>query len=175
MYPVKRGDSQYGGSIRHDGDVLVRTGINYIACTGAVYRPQGVNDGDGLAALPDAGTDQYGHGMDRQRLLDLKQAALAEYKRRRRRDEAWDVPGLFADPAWDVLLDLFVAKIDGKRISTSSACIAACVPPTTALRWLTALETEGMLTKLADPSDRRRTFVEITSTAFVTMVNYLEG
>ena len=43
--------------------------------------------------------------------------------------------GLFADPAWDIMLDLFAARIEGKDITVSSAGIAACVPPTTALRW----------------------------------------
>lgn len=113
--------------------------------------------------------------MDELRLDALKLMAQAEYKRRRRRDDIWDIPGLFAEPAWDILLDLFVAKIEGKRISTSSACIAACVPPTTALRWLTALETQGMLVKFADPGDRRRTFVAITPAGFAAMVDYLEG
>src|SRR3954451_9357535 len=39
---------------------------------------------------------------------------------------------LFADPAWDVLLELYAAQIGQYRISVSSLCIGAAVPPTTA-------------------------------------------
>jgi hypothetical protein len=47
------------------------------------------------------------------------------------------VPALFADPAWDILLDLAAARIDGRMVAVSSLCIAAAVPATTALRWIT--------------------------------------
>jgi hypothetical protein len=43
---------------------------------------------------------------------------------------------LFADPAWDMLLDLLQAEIAHLRVPVSSLCIAAAVPATTALRWL---------------------------------------
>jgi hypothetical protein len=35
---------------------------------------------------------------------------------------------LFKDPAWDILLDLYVARADGRGISVSSACIASGAP-----------------------------------------------
>jgi hypothetical protein len=41
---------------------------------------------------------------------------------------------LFADPAWDIMLDLAAARLEGKQVSVSSLCIAAEVPTTTALR-----------------------------------------
>src|SRR3546814_5849017 len=37
---------------------------------------------------------------------------------------------LFADPAWDMLLDLMAARLEHKRVSVSSLCIAAAVPVT---------------------------------------------
>ena len=40
---------------------------------------------------------------------------------------------LFADPAWDMLLDLFQAEISQLRVPVSSLCIAAAVPATAAL------------------------------------------
>jgi hypothetical protein len=39
---------------------------------------------------------------------------------------------LFADPAWDMLLDLLQAEIAQLRVPVSSLCIAASVPATTA-------------------------------------------
>ncbi|MCB2078548.1 MAG: MarR family transcriptional regulator, partial [Novosphingobium sp.] len=43
---------------------------------------------------------------------------------------------LFADPAWDMLLDLTAARAEHARVSVTSLCIASGVPPTTALRWI---------------------------------------
>jgi hypothetical protein len=63
-------------------------------------------------------------------------AALARRYLRHRRERERLLPDLFADPAWDILLDLFAASIERRPVSVSSACVAAAVPPTTALRWI---------------------------------------
>ena len=68
---------------------------------------------------------------------------------------------LFADPAWDMLLDLLQAEIAQLRVPVSSLCIAAAVPATTALRWLKTLVQEGLFLRRADPHDGRRVFVEL--------------
>jgi hypothetical protein len=71
-------------------------------------------------------------------------------------------PGdLFADPAWDMLLDLLQAEIAQLRVPVSSLCIAAAVPATTALRWLKTMVQEGLFVRRADPHDGRRVFVEL--------------
>src|SRR5438270_8117027 len=68
---------------------------------------------------------------------------------------------LFADPAWDMLLDLLQAEIAQLRVPVSSLCIAASVPATTALRWLKTLVSQGIFVRRADPHDGRRVFVEL--------------
>lgn len=68
---------------------------------------------------------------------------------------------LFADPAWDMLLDLLQAEIAQLRVPVSSLCIAAAVPATTALRWLKTMTSEGLFIRRADPHDGRRVFVEL--------------
>jgi DNA-binding MarR family transcriptional regulator len=68
---------------------------------------------------------------------------------------------LFADPAWDMLLDLLQAEISQLRVPVSSLCIAAAVPATTALRWLKTLVSQGLFVRRADPHDGRRVFVEL--------------
>jgi len=85
----------------------------------------------------------------------------AVIRARRMRDEYLD-DGLFADPAWDILLDLFAARLERRPVSVSSLCVAAAVPATTALRWIDVLELKGHVTKMADPKDRRRVYVEIS-------------
>lgn len=72
---------------------------------------------------------------------------------------------LFADPAWDMLLDLYGSYIAQHRVSVSSLCIAAEVPATTALRWIANLEEADLLTRARDPHDGRRVFVSLKETA----------
>ena len=69
---------------------------------------------------------------------------------------------LFADPAWDMLLDLLQAEIAQLRVPVSSLCIAAAVPATTALRWLKTMTQHGLFVRRADPHDGRRVFVELS-------------
>jgi DNA-binding MarR family transcriptional regulator len=79
---------------------------------------------------------------------------------------------LFADPAWDMLLDLLQAEISQVRVPVSSLCIAAAVPATTALRWLTKMVSEGLVVRRADPCDARRIFVELTPEASQALRRY---
>ena len=69
---------------------------------------------------------------------------------------------LFADPAWDMLLDLLQAEIAQLRVPVSSLCIAAAVPATTALRWLRTMVDQNLFLRRADPHDGRRVFVELS-------------
>lgn len=69
---------------------------------------------------------------------------------------------LFGDPAWDIILDLYLSESRGKRVSVSSACIASETSPTTGLRYLRALESEKIIERVADPNDGRRIYVSLT-------------
>lgn len=71
-------------------------------------------------------------------------------------------PELFGEPAWDILLDLYSANLAQKRVAVGSVCIASGVPATTAIRWLKVMETKGLVRRLPDPTDARRTFVELS-------------
>jgi DNA-binding MarR family transcriptional regulator len=79
---------------------------------------------------------------------------------------------LFADPAWDMLLDLLQAEIAQHRVPVSSLCIAAAVPATTALRWIKAMTDAGLFMRRADPHDGRRVFVELSPVASQAMRQY---
>lgn len=91
----------------------------------------------------------------------------------RRKREAFFGPDLFADPAWDILLEVFAAEAAQQKISVSAACIAAAVPPTTALRWLAKLEQVGLIVRSADNLDRRRHWVQLSPTATAAVERYL--
>ncbi|WP_404480232.1 winged helix DNA-binding protein [Novosphingobium sp. BL-52-GroH] len=79
---------------------------------------------------------------------------------------------LFADPAWDMLLDLTASRIEGKQVSVTSLCIAASVPPTTALRWIGQLVEAGLFVRVNDEVDRRRAFIELSDKAAMAMARY---
>ena len=79
---------------------------------------------------------------------------------------------LFADPAWDMLLDLLQAELAQHRVPVSSLCIAAAVPATTALRWIKSMTDAGLFWRRADPHDGRRVFIELSPGASEGMRRY---
>ncbi|WP_137679703.1 winged helix DNA-binding protein [Aurantiacibacter suaedae] len=79
---------------------------------------------------------------------------------------------LFADPAWDMLLDLTAARAEHLRVSVTSLCIASGVPPTTALRWISQMTEAGLLERIEDETDRRRAFIQLTEKSSDAMARY---
>ncbi len=91
---------------------------------------------------------------------------------RRLRDQFFDSE-LFADPAWDMLLDLYAARLERAQVAVSSLCIAAAVPPTTALRWIKSMTDAGLFERCADPDDGRRIFIRLADRTADTVARYL--
>ena len=97
--------------------------------------------------------------------------ARRTYADRRRRDKLFQ-PGLFGEPAWDILLDLFISAKEGKKVSVTSACIGSAVPTPTALRWIAVLESQGHALREDDPKDARRAFLHLSADAYARMIDY---
>jgi hypothetical protein len=113
-----------------------------------------------LASLSQAQKeDATGTGADPGGSIDAGQVR-AIIRARRLRDQYFGNE-LFADPAWDILLDLFAARLEKKKVAVSSLCIAAAVPPTTALRWIKTLTDLALVVRAADPQDGRRVYIEL--------------
>lgn len=79
---------------------------------------------------------------------------------------------LFADPAWDMMLDLLEAELSHRRVAVSSLCVAAAVPATTALRWIKTMVEKGVFIRHSDPLDGRRIFIELSPEASSAMRRY---
>jgi DNA-binding transcriptional ArsR family regulator len=94
------------------------------------------------------------------------------YQMRRRRAAYFD-PMLFAEPAWDMLLDLYIAEREGRAVAVLSACIGAAAPQTTALRWMRVLEEQGLIRKETEAKDARRIYVRLTEAAIGRMRSLL--
>lgn len=104
----------------------------------------------------DAGID---YRTDQQFIDWLKKT----YDVRRRRNQLLGSSDLFSEPAWDMILDLAYHQLHAKPISVKAACISSHVPASTALRYLSKMEQDGILVRVKDQADRRREFVVLTN------------
>ena len=121
-----------------------------------------LSDGEGGAA-----EEKQGNGPDANFVRSIIRA-------RRLRDQFFGTE-LFADPGFDMLLDLYAARLEETRVAVSSLCIAAAVPATTALRWIRALTERGLFVRTADPQDGRRVYIGLSDEAARAMGRYLEA
>lgn len=105
---------------------------------------------------------------------DDKLAVLASsiYRARQRRLKHFDAD-LFSEPAWDMLLDLFVRMVRGERVSATSLCQAARVPQATGLRCIELLVTRGLAKRVSTADDRRLSLVELTVDGFRRVRAYI--
>jgi DNA-binding MarR family transcriptional regulator len=103
-------------------------------------------------------------------------AALAKGMIRARRQRTNFLPrSLFADPAWDMLLQLYSSELSQQRMAVRQVCAAANVPSTTALRWLNTLEANRLVERQADPLDGRRFFVSLTESGKRAMESFFQS
>lgn len=106
--------------------------------------------------------------------LECGPRARAEIQARAARAQFFKA-SLFSDPAWDILLELFAAQQEGRRVSISAAGLTADIPLTTALRWIAALEREELVERAGDPTDARRTFLKLTGKGLRAMTLYFQS
>lgn len=99
-------------------------------------------------------------------------AARQTYARRRTRASIFGNADIFGEPAWDILLDLYIAHAEKKPVSVSSACIGSAAPPTTGLRWLGVLADIGLVMREHDKEDQRRVLVRLTERGVAAMDEY---
>lgn len=109
---------------------------------------------------------------DRVSVAECVHVAYGIYWARRQRDRLLGA-NLFAEPAWDILLDLFVAGYEGRKVSVSSACVASAVPTSTALRHIAHLVELGLLVRTPHPVDARSSFLDLSEEGTSQMIDYL--
>ena len=120
-----------------------------------------------------AGEDEASQRLIRTTRPPLPEPRLVRQIIRQRQLRARFFDGdLFADPAWDMLLDLTAARAEHTRVSVTSLCIASGVPPTTALRWIGQMSDSGLLQRVEDEIDRRRAFITLTDKAADAMARF---
>lgn len=81
--------------------------------------------------------------------------------RRLLRQQLIGAPDLFGNPAWEMLVDLFIHHCKGKELSITSLCVAVSIPMSSGLRLVQKLCNAGILRRIADPIDGRRTIIKL--------------
>ena len=119
-----------------------------------------------------AGTELRMRSNDMHRIQSISATDIRKIVRMRRMREQFFPSEFFADPAWDMMLDLFAARLEKRLVSVSSLCIASAVPATTALRWIKSMTGEGILERRSDPLDGRRVHNSLSDEAVSNLYRY---
>jgi hypothetical protein len=94
------------------------------------------------------------------------------YAERRRRDALFP-DELFGEPAWDLLLAMFIARDKSQAMILCKAYKAAGVSDTTGRRLLDRMEEDGLITRRRAPRSRKMRIVELTDLAVAQLTDYL--
>lgn len=92
----------------------------------------------------------------------------------RRNRETMIGTDLFADPAWDILLELYAASLAQQTVSITQITVASAIPATTALRWIAKLESLGLLRREDDHLDGRRVWIGMSAEGEMKMRSFFE-
>ena len=99
-------------------------------------------------------------------------AARSEIASRRGRRKTFAGMEVFSDPAWDILLELFVADVIDVRLSVTAVGLDVGVAPTTVIRWISVLEGYGLVKRVCDLADKRRSWICMTNKSRSIMGKY---
>lgn len=80
---------------------------------------------------------------------------------------------LFADPCWDMLLDLYHCALTHTEATVTSLGAASGVPLTTALRRMDDLQALGLVARSRNDSDKRRIVMSLTESGVRAIESYL--
>ena len=107
--------------------------------------------------------------------LQRRREALKELKTIRRDRNIYLPADLFSDPCWEMLLDLYDARLSGEEVTVTSLGAASGVPLTTALRRMEALQSHGLIDRVEDRDDKRRIIMKLTEQGLRAVDNFFES
>lgn len=82
-------------------------------------------------------------------------------------------PDLFADPAWDILLEAFAGHLEDARSSFSALSAASGAPQSTASRWIATLVSHGLIVSAPHSAESSERYY-LTPHGYLAMRNYFE-
>lgn len=81
---------------------------------------------------------------------------------------------LFGEPAWEMLLLLYVSQ-STQRYTVGQLAEASGAPKSTGVRWIDHLEQQGLVEKDQHPTDGRTAFVKLSKRGQEALALYLSG
>ena len=102
-----------------------------------------------------------------------KLAALLLKQRHLRKDFVFE--DLLGEPAWDIMLELFIARVEGRKLMVTSLCIGSGASASTALRYIGELQDRGWIVSQRSELDNRRRLLEVSEEGFFKMGDYLRA
>jgi DNA-binding MarR family transcriptional regulator len=120
---------------------------------------------------PNTLADEERNGIDRQSMTRTARKMLVE---RMRRIEIFGKE-IFKEPAWDMLLILYVNESFGTRQTVSRLIENSGASFTTGLRWMKYLTNKGLIERSGHPNDKRKAFLKLTDTGRMALEKYLAG
>ncbi|MBV7259926.1 MarR family transcriptional regulator [Erythrobacter crassostreae] len=145
---------------------------NRLRSESPVKTDRGVQPGHPVLVRSEPAQDTEGPGQNRGPFVAL---ARNLYITRRKRESIFGNSELFGEPAWDILLDLYIAHAEAKKVSVSSACIGSAAPSTTGLRWLGILAEHELVVREQDHDDQRRVLVRLSEAGLEAMDSYFSS
>lgn len=107
--------------------------------------------------------------------LATRQMALATLRRIRKVRSKYLPQELFSDPCWEMLLDLYDARLSDSDVTVTGLGVMSGVPLSTALRRMQELQEHGLIQRSADRNDKRRQLVGLTDTGLQAIDNFFDG
>lgn len=113
---------------------------------------------------------------DAERAVAMHYADLTDFARqilagRKQRERFFD-PVLFSNPAWDLLLHLYVATAQ-EGMSVADYCASSSTPKGVVLRWLDYFRQEEMVVETADPERADQTLIRLSDPTRMAVSAYL--
>ena len=100
----------------------------------------------------------------------LQAARLILQRRRLSADEFGD--DMFGEPAWEMLLELYVREGSGASTTSAELFATTRTPQSTAERWLRQLEADGLLYRRSHAVEPSTDFVELSDRARASLERY---
>ena len=117
------------------------------------------------------GSAEAGAGTDRETLISRARMVV---NGRRLRERYFDRQ-LFGEPAWDILLLLYISENSSARLTTTRLANLIDTPLTTVGRWLSHLENAKLIERQVHPTDKRTVFINLLKKGRAALDSYLSS
>jgi DNA-binding MarR family transcriptional regulator len=83
--------------------------------------------------------------------------------------------GILGEPGFDMVLALFIASAEGRRVTVSELALASGTPLTTALRWMSVLKKRQLTSRRRSPLDARVSYIDLEPEGCTQVATFLEN